>query len=210
MKTVAFILSCLTFLFFLSGNPLLAGGLTGKKLCIDPGHGGSDPGAVGPTGLKEKDVTLRVATVLKNCLVEYGTASVKMTRSTDIYLSLSQRCQIANNWGANRFISVHFNSCSTPSVNGTETYYYTYGSSYSKSLATCLQNRLVQALGLANRGVKTASYYVLKYTNMPAALTESSFISNPYEEARLKNSSYTWKIGYYHYLGICDHYGVAP
>ncbi len=187
-----------------------AGGLTGKKICIDPGHGGSDPGAVGPTGLKEKDVTLRVATVLKNCLVEYGTATVKMTRSSDVDVSLDQRCQIANNWGAHRFISVHFNSTSTSSVNGTETYYYTYGSSTSKNLATCLQNRLVQALGLTNRGVKTASYYVLKYTSMPAALTESSFISNPYEEARLKNSSYTWKIGYYHYLGICDHYGVAP
>lgn len=189
---------------------IFAGGLTGKKICVDPGHGGSDPGAVGPTGLQEKNVNLRVATVFKNCLVEYGSASVLMTRTSDVYVSLDKRCQIANNWGAHRFVSVHFNSSSDRSVNGTETFYYTYGSSTSKSLATCLQNRLVQALGLTNRGVKTASYYVLKYTNMPASLTESSFISNPYEEARLKDASYTWRIGYYHYVGVCDHYGVAP
>ncbi|HHV54775.1 MAG TPA: N-acetylmuramoyl-L-alanine amidase [Firmicutes bacterium] len=185
------------------------GGLTGKLFAVDPGHGGSDPGAVGPTGLKEKDVNLRVGTVLRNCLVEYGGAQVVMTRSGDIYVSLEDRVKIANNAGAHRFISIHHNASSDPSVNGTETYCYTYASSYSFDLRNKVHRQLLAWGGLPDRGARTANFYVLKYTTMPAILTEASFISNPYEEARLRDAAYTWREGYYIYKGICDHYGVA-
>ncbi|MBI5573620.1 MAG: N-acetylmuramoyl-L-alanine amidase [Elusimicrobia bacterium] len=185
--------------------------LTGKKIFIDPGHGGSDPGAVGPTGLKESNVNLQTSLKLKDFLVNTGGAQTILSRESDIYPTLADRVNAANNWSADRFISVHYNASSDRNVNGTETLYYTYGSETSKDLAQKLQNRLVETLGLTNRGIKPRDdLYVLKNTKMPAALTESSFISNTYEEARLKNSDYIIKIGRAHYYGIADHFGVDP
>ncbi len=186
-----------------------AGGLTGKKICLDAGHGGTDPGAVGPTGLKEANVNLAVVQKLNSYLTGQG-ASTKLTRESDVYVGLTARTDIANNWGADRFVAVHFNASSDRSVNGTETLYYTYGSATSKDLATKLQSRLLEALGLPNRGIKQRDdLTVLIKTKMPAALTESSFISNTYEEARLKDSSYLDKIARAHYLGIMDHFGAS-
>lgn len=185
----------------------MAAPLTGKKIYVDPGHGGSDVGAVGPTGLREADVNLRVGTVLKNCLIEYGGATVRMSRTGNSTVSLAGRVNDANNWGAHRFISIHHNASSTRSVNGTETYCYSGGSSSSYDLRNKVQAQLVAWGGLANRGAKTANFYVIRYTNMPAILTEASFISNPNEEARLRDANYTWRQGYYIYKGIAKHYG---
>jgi N-acetylmuramoyl-L-alanine amidase len=187
---------------------LAANGLSGKKIFVDPGHGGTDPGAVGPTGLQEKSVNLRVGTVLKECLIEYGGATVQMSRTDDSYVGLSDRAAAANNWGADRFISIHHNAFSDASVNGTETYsYYSYGD--CADLSKKVQAQLVNWGNLNNRGAKTANYTVLRETTMPAILTEASFISNPDEEARLRDPSYTWREGYYIYKGVCDHYSVG-
>lgn len=193
----------------MSFTVLAGGGLVGQKIYVDPGHGGSDGGAVGLYGTREADVNLRVGTVLKNCLIEYGGATVRMSRTSDIDRSLSWRTTDANGWGADRFISVHHNAASDRTVNGTETYCYTYGSSNSFDLRNKVQNQLIVWGGLYNRGAKTAGFYVLKYTNMPAILTEASFISNPDEENRLNDANYTWRQGYYIYKGFCDHYGVS-
>lgn len=192
----------------LAGMALAANGLAGKKIYVDPGHGGDDPGAVGANGLKEKTVNLRVATVLKNCLVEYGGATVRMSRTTDKTVSLSARVTDANNWGAARFISIHHNSSSDRSVNGTETYSYR-SSGTGADLRNKVHAQLLKWGKLKDRGVKTENFYVLKYTNMPAILTEASFISNKAEEARLRDDDYTWRQGYYIYKGVCDHYSVA-
>lgn len=183
--------------------------LTGKKIFVDPGHGGTDSGAVGPTGLKEKDVNLRVATVLRNSLVEYGGATVLMSRTGDQTRSLTQRTNQANAWGAHRFISVHHNAASSSSANGTETYSHPNGSAASHDLRNKVHAQLLAWGGLANRGVKTANFHVLRESTMPAILTEASFITNPYEEARLRDAGYTWRQGYYIYKGICDHYGCT-
>ncbi len=207
MKKMLFLVVLLVLA--VSWSAFAAGGLVGQKIYVDPGHGGSDAGAVGPTGLYEKDVNLRVATVLKNCLIEYGGATVRMSRAGDSTLSLSYRATDANNWGAHRFISVHHNAASDRSVNGTETFCYTSGSSNSFDLRNKVQAQLLAWGGLNNRGAKTASFYVLRYTSMPAILTEASFISNWDEEARLRDANYTWREGYYIYRGICDHYGVS-
>jgi N-acetylmuramoyl-L-alanine amidase len=86
------------------------------RVCIDPGHGGDDPGAVGPTGLREKDVTLAVCGLLADMLVRTGQIEVRFTRDGDYVpggsasLDLYARCRIANQWGADIFISVHCNS----------------------------------------------------------------------------------------------------
>jgi len=211
IKTFAAGLAVVAVFLFSVGNvsQVFAGGLTGKKIALDAGHGGTDPGAVGPTGLKEANVNLAVVQKLDSYLKGQG-ASTKLTRESDVFVGLTARTDIANNWGADRFIAVHFNASSDRSVNGTETLYYTYGSATSKDLASKLQNRLVEALGLPNRGIKQRDdLTVLIKTKMPAALTESSFISNTYEEARLKDSSYLDKIARAHYLGIMDHFGVS-
>lgn len=193
----------------MSVTALAGNGLVGEKIYVDPGHGGSDGGAVGLYGTREADVNLRVGTVLKNCLVEYGGATVRMSRTSDIYQSLSWRTSDANAWGADRFVSIHHNASSDRTVNGTETYCYTSGSTNSFDLRNKVHSQLIAWGGLNNRGTKTATFYVLKYTNMPAILTEASFISNPDEENRLNDVNYTWRQGYYIYKGICDHYGAS-
>ena len=106
--------------FSLVSFPALAGGsLEGVKIFIDPGHGGSDPGAVGPSGLREADVNLRVSQVVANCLSEYSGATVMMSRTDDVYVSLGGRVQAANNWGADRFISIHHNASVNRNYNAT-------------------------------------------------------------------------------------------
>lgn len=161
---------------------------TKGKIAIDPGHGGRDPGADGPSGLLEKDITLKVGLKVRALLESYG-YTVVMTRTTDTYVSLQERCDIANNSGADLFVSIHNNSFSDPSANGTETFSY-YSHDAGGQVARSIQSELVSALGLRNRGTKTSDFYVLRNTNMPAALTELAFISNPREEALLNTDDF--------------------
>lgn len=164
---------------------------TRAKIVIDPGHGGKDPGAIGPSGLQEKDVVLKVALKVRDLLESYG-YTVIMTRTTDVYLSLQERCDIANNNDADLFISIHNNSFSDPSANGTETFSY-LPNDEGGQVAKLMQSKLIEALGLRNRGHKTADFYVLRNTKMPAVLTELAFISNPKEEALLKTDEFQTK-----------------
>jgi len=206
---VRFFLSAVIISFFSTMS--FCSPLTGKKIFVDPGHGGTDPGAVGPTGLHESVVALQTSLKLKEFLLNLGGANVLLSRETEVFITLQDRASGANNWNADRFVCLHYNACEDRTVNGTETLYYTNGSNTSKDLAQKLQKRLVEALGLKNRGIVPRSdLYVLKHTKMPAALTESSFISNPYEESRLKNIDYLTKIARAHYYGIADHFGVDP
>lgn len=181
--------------------------LAGKKFVVDPGHGGWDPGAKGPTGLTEKSVNLRVATSLRNILTEYGGATVKLTRTDDRYLTLNQRAQTANNCGADRFISVHHNGSTNKSANGTEVYSHTSNNWTSNDMRNKVQARLVKTTKLPNFGAKTANFAVLRQTWMPSILTEASFITNSYEEARLKNPEYVWRQAHAIYQGVVDHMG---
>lgn len=163
------------------------------KICIDPGHGGYDPGAVGPNGLREKDVTLAVAVMLADLLRQAG-CEVVLTRDGDTtpwtsLRDLQARCDLANQAGAGLFISIHANAAGNPAAAGTETYCYRRGGQGERA-AAAIQRQLVAALGLPDRGVKTASYYVLKQTAMAAVLVELAFISNPAEEALLSTPAF--------------------
>ena len=163
-----------------------------SKICIDPGHGGVDPGAVGPTGLKEKDVNLAVGAKL--ALLLQSIAEVKLTRTTDIAVSLKDRAQVANSWGADYVISIHTNSFTDRKVGGVETWAYAPGGNGEK-LAKAVQAELVKATGFANRGVKyNSAFAILRDTKAPAILTESGFISNPAEEKLLKADAFRAKI----------------
>ena len=170
-------------------------GLKGKKIAIDAGHGGSDSGAIGPTGVMEKTITLRVAMELKNLLVAEG-ATVYMTRTKDTEVSpkksratdneeLQARCDIANAREADIFISIHMDSFTNDAAKGTTGYYYAKGSAKSRSLADKVRQGVIDQLGTPSRGTQSCNFYVVKHTDMPATLVELAFISNRSEEKLL-------------------------
>ncbi len=180
---------------------LLTAGLNKKVIVLDPGHGGSDPGAIGPGGDQEKTVTLAVAQDLKGLLEKAG-ATVIMTRQSDVDVfgpnasgvdELGARANIANSRKADIFLSIHANSFSNPTVNGTATYYYPKSNNDSL-LAQSIQDSYIQATGLQDRGIAQANFYVVKHTNMPASLIELAFISNPNEEKLLIDSQFQLKM----------------
>ncbi|HHT47418.1 MAG TPA: SH3 domain-containing protein [Firmicutes bacterium] len=161
-------------------------------LVIDPGHGGSDAGATGITGLKEKDVNLTVSLYLAELLRSRG-FNVVLTRNNDIGLSLSERVAIAERAEADLFISIHANAHLTNIfASGTETYYYQNKSTSPQSfyLASLIQRETTRLLKLPNRGVKTKPFHVIKETSMPSALLELAFLSNAVDEKMLKSSDF--------------------
>jgi N-acetylmuramoyl-L-alanine amidase len=161
--------------------------LRGKRLMIDAGHGGPDPGAIGIGGYYEKSLNLAVALELAPMLREAG-ASVLMSRWSDWGPSLWERVHLSNTDRADVFVSIHGNAHTQSWVSGTETYYYPWGahSARSRFLAEQLQSQLVSTLGLRNIGVKTAGFYVISNTQMPSALVELGFLSNSGDEALLR------------------------
>ena len=163
-----------------------SGLLKGKTIVIDPGHGGSDPGAVGASGLQEKTINLSIARRLSTLLQEVG-AKVILTRNGDQSVSNQQRVDTANNAKADLFVSIHCNAFSNPQSCGTEAHYCAVSDSAaaSKYLAQQLLGQLVPVLKLPDRGVKANSFFVLTKTNMPAALVELGFITNAAEEKLL-------------------------
>lgn len=144
------------------------------KICIDAGHGGKDPGAC-DFDLQEKDIVLSIARKARDLLRMSG-HEVIMSRSTDDYIGLSERAQLANNHGCDIFISVHVNAAANESANGFETFRYPSSQSGYK-----LQKYLHDALKgnwPTDRGLKEARFTVLSKTKMPAVLIECGFITN--------------------------------
>ncbi len=178
-------------------EPTFSAGLQGKIIALDAGHGGSDVGAIGPTGVTEKGVTMRVAQALKKLLTSEG-ATVLMTRDTDTEVSdkkanasdveeLQARCDVGNDGNADIFVSMHMDSFTSGGPSGTTGYYYSQGSKASQRLAKYVSEGVVEKLGITNRGTKSCNFYVVKHTDMPATLVEIAFISNEKEE-KLMNS----------------------
>jgi N-acetylmuramoyl-L-alanine amidase len=150
---------------------------------IDPGHGGADSGALGPGGLREADVTLSIGRLVGEALAREGVRAV-LTRTDDTTVPLEDRPDLAQRNGGVAFVSIHANASRDPEAAGTETYYRT---PESQALAALVQGEVVQALGEPDRGVRTADFYVLVNTPMPSVLVEVAFISNPAEEALLRD-----------------------
>lgn len=175
-------------------NYRTSGGIAGKVITIDPGHGGSDPGAIGPNGTMEKDITLAISKKLKKALEDKG-AKVNMTRTTDVDVygpnasgpdELQARVDVGTANKSDIFVSVHINSFSNPNVGGISTYYYDKNQ-YDTRLASRVQAKIADEDGFAgDRGIQPGNLYVLRRSLMPAILLELGFISNPKEEALLK------------------------
>lgn len=179
---------------------------------IDPGHGGPDPGGVGSSGLYESHVAWKIASMVADILMRHG-IEIIFTREGDVRVSLDKRVQIANNAKADYFVSIHINSASNPEATGTETFAYRAGTEGDK-LAHSIQKELVQAINLADRGVKYNSLKVVRETKMPAALVEVAFINNPKEEKLLKNDEFLERAAVGIAKGILKHlkidYILAP
>jgi len=189
-------------------------GLKGKVVVVDPGHGGSDPGAIGPLGTREKQLNLSLAMQVKDDLEKAG-AKVLMTRETDIDVfgtkatdreELWARVKVANFNQADIFISIHHNSSANRDARGTSTYYY-QKTTYDMMLAQDIQKEMLQAGGLPNVGVKPANFFVVKNATMPAALLEVGFLSNPQEEQLLGNLAFRQKMSQAIVVGINQFFG---
>lgn len=154
-------------------------------VCVDPGHGGKDPGAIGPTGLQEKGVTLTLAEYVASKL--RGRCDVILTRTSDVYMSPVGKAQYANRAKADLFVSIHCNAANTPAARGMEVF-HARGSTSGKRLAHAIHDAYIrEVIGIRSRGVHEAGYTVLTKTVMPAALIEVAFISNPDEENMLRD-----------------------
>ncbi|MEB3290093.1 MAG: N-acetylmuramoyl-L-alanine amidase [Leptolyngbya sp.] len=155
---------------------------------IDPGHGGQDPGAVGRGGLQEKQVIFPISLRVAELLEQQG-AVVVMTRREDITLDLQTRVDIANRARGNLFVSIHANaiSLSRPEVNGVETY---FASDSGRQLAAMIQSNLLATTGMQDRGVKQARFFVIRHTNMPAALVEVGFVTGAQDAPRLADPAW--------------------
>ncbi|HYF92281.1 MAG TPA: N-acetylmuramoyl-L-alanine amidase [Symbiobacteriaceae bacterium] len=191
---------------------LLAPGLAGKTVVIDPGHGGVETGAIGLSGLTEKEANLSISLKLK-ALMEAAGARVVITRTADtrcaspaellkwptadekLRFDLSCRSTVANTVGADAFVSVHSNASPDRGVRGTETYWSgdNLNAARSRALAGLVQGELVGALGLRNLGVKENIFYVTKYTDAPAVLAEIAFLSNSAEDGLLRQDAFRQK-----------------
>jgi len=179
-------------------TPMQEGG-DNMLICIDPGHGGPDPGAVGKDGTRESDIALDISMHLEKHLKAMG-HKVVMTRRSDVDVypglddtkELQARCDVANKAGANLFVSVHCDSFSDAAVSGPRIFYYP-GSKSGQATAI----RVAELIRVVTGKVSTyadASKYVLKNTAMPAILIECGFMTNPVDLALLCEPSYRDKL----------------
>ena len=165
-------------------------------IVLDPGHGGSDVGAVGIAGLQETDVVLDVSKMVAKLLREKG-VRVRMTRTRDIDLDLSRRVSIANQTKADIFVSIHANASrgKKRNISGIETFYY-YGWK-GKLLAQNIQKELLKVSpGSPDRGVRKGKYYVIRNTHMPAVLVEIGFVTGKLDARMLEKNSHRERVAY--------------
>ena len=168
----------------------------GHRVVLDAGHGGNDPGARGPSGIQEKNLTLDLTQRLGQILTEQGN-EVIYTRTTDKYITLGERWAIANQAGAEIFVSVHHNASTNAAVQGLSTFFYAPPGtgiytqrSERQKLARAVQDEMVKSLALRNIGVLEQSFEVIRRTLMPSILAEVGFVSNPVEEKILADANF--------------------
>jgi N-acetylmuramoyl-L-alanine amidase len=161
---------------------------SGRLLVVlDPGHGGSDPGAVGIGGLQEKQIVLPIAQQVAAYLEQQGVQTI-LTRTDDSDVELEPRVQMAEQANASLFVSIHANAISMdrPEINGVETYYFSSG----EQMAQVIQDSIVQGTGMNDKGIRQARFYVLRRTSMPAILIETGFVTGSEDAALLADEGF--------------------
>jgi N-acetylmuramoyl-L-alanine amidase len=180
------------------------------KLYLDPGHGGTDSGAQG-NGLNEKDITLKIAQKIQGILTnKYENITVKLSRTSDISKSLSQRTNEANAWGADFYLSIHINAADSAAAQGYEDYIYSGLSSTSRSATyqNIIHQEVMKVNGLTDRGQKTANFHVLRESSMNALLSENGFITNTHDAALMKQASWLENVAQGHVNGLAKAFNL--
>lgn len=191
--------------------------LANHIIVVDAGHGGFDPGAIGPAKTVEKDITLAISQKLTRHLSEAG-ALVVTTRENDEDLAgedfsgtllarkrkdLAARVTKAEESNADIFISIHTNADVSPRWSGAQTF-YSGTSEKAKQIAEVIQDELTRSLGNTTRKAKTGDYYLTEQTKMAAVIVEVGFLSNPQEEKLLASPDYQEKVALAIYSGIAQ------
>jgi N-acetylmuramoyl-L-alanine amidase len=178
------------------------------KIYIDPGHGGSDGGAAA-NGMTEKNITLDIALRTRAILLDNWNVAVRMSRTTDVFRSLTFRTDDANAWGASLFVSIHINS-----GGGTGFESYVYPGSGARTLrlqdevhAAVLSN--MREIGsITNRGQKQENFHVLRESAMSAVLTENLFIDTTHDANLLGRDDFRQRTARGHARGIARFLGL--
>ena len=185
---------------------LTTGSAQGHTVALDAGHGGRDPGAIGPTGLREAEVVLDVAQRVRDLLSQDG-VRVLMIRDSDATVELDDRTRMAREGGATVYVSIHANASTRAAVNGTETYYLT---PQSLALAQMIQDELGAVLSIPSRGIRTANFIVLRDNDVPSVLVETAYISHADDEARLRDQEFRQEIAEAVHRAIMRFLAVYP
>ncbi|STY43345.1 N-acetylmuramoyl-L-alanine amidase LytC precursor [Listeria grayi] len=173
-------------------------------IVLDPGHGGNDPGTRGSDGIKEKNMTLKMANVVADKLRSSG-AKVILTRSTDEYISLKSRADQSYEDKADAFISLHFDSNEEDdaSVSGQTTYYY---HNRDKELAFSVNQALGKELPTPNRGTRVGDFYVLRENTQPSILLELGYLSSQKDEQNITSPGYRTQVANAVYDGLSNYF----
>lgn len=221
------LLCTVTFLSWQAGSLAAAGvqfihaenGSGEKKkyiVCVDPGHGGTDPGKVGINGQLEKDINLAIAKKLKTYL-EASDVTVVLTRDKDMGLyssgeahkkmaDMRKRCQLIEEVKPDLVISIHQNSYHEEAIRGGQVFYYKT-SVRGKQLAQILQERFDYVLGDANKRQAKANdnYYLLLHVKEPIVIAECGFLSNREEAEKLETKEYQDRLAWTLHMGIMEY-----
>ena len=221
------LLCTVTFLSWQAGSLAAAGvqlihaenGSGEKKkyiVCVDPGHGGTDPGKVGINGQLEKDINLAIAKKLKTYL-EASDVTVVLTRDKDMGLyssgdahkkmaDMRKRCQLIGEAKPDLVISIHQNSYHEEAIRGGQVFYYKT-SVRGKQLAQILQERFDYVLGDANKRQAKANdnYYLLLHVKEPIVIAECGFLSNREEAEKLETKEYQDRLAWTLHMGIMEY-----
>ncbi|AEF18213.1 N-acetylmuramoyl-L-alanine amidase [Thermoanaerobacterium xylanolyticum LX-11] len=191
------------------GSPSQASN-NGPLIYIDPGHGGSDPGAIGIGGIHEADIALAIGLKLKT-LLDNGGFRTMMSRTTDTYVGLYDRPDQANSAGADAFVSIHCDAFDSPSANGTTVLYYPNGyngdTRDDKTFAQIIHDNLMQEINTTDRGLsERPNLVVLNQTKMVAVLVETGFVTSPTDAQLLTDDNFQWKVAQGIYNGIVQYF----
>lgn len=173
---------------------------------IDPGHGGADPGAVGPTGKTEKEVCLALGRSLRDALRRRGMNAI-LTRGADAEVWLAPRLALIERWRADVFVSLHANSHTTPDATGVETY---WREGPSQAFADAVHRTVASLIHRPDRGTKQERLYVLRHPRVPSLLFEAGFISNPGEERLLDDPDFQDRAAFALATGIESYLMTLP
>jgi len=182
------------------------------KIFLDAGHGGYDSGANG-NGISEKNITLSIVKKIDEHLKSYKNVQTLLSRDTDVYLTLKQRTDQANQWGADAFLSVHINSATDQSARGFETYIYPTAGAETISFQNVMHEEITKQissyLGFDDRGKKRSNFHVLRESHMKALLTENLFISNVADATLLKSEDqFISSVALGHAIGLEKFFGL--